>query len=315
MDGKLGTLEKDRIANFLITSDNIFSEGVKIHENWVKGKKYIIKDRNVLDIAGSYSLTIDGKKYNLTVTGTNGKYKGSIKQDTAKIKAIVAMEDQLISISFAANDKKYDGLVSLSGKVNYKSGIWDGRGQTPDGKWVKWGAIKQRDKGEKKPQENRKVTQKDTLVGNVWYPNMAYGFDSIPNATTILFTNATVWTNDTVGILQNASVLLEDGKIAAVGKDITAPEGAAIIDAKGKHLTPGIIDEHSHIAISRGVNECTQAVTAEVSIADVVNSDDINIYRQLSGGVTASQLLHGSCNPVGGQSALIKLRWGHRRKK
>jgi len=83
-----------------------------------------------------------------------------------------------------------------------------------------------------------------------------------------------------------------------------------IIDGKGKHLTSGIIDEHSHIAISRGVNEGGQAVTAEVSIGDVVNPDDINIYRQLSGGVTAAQLLHGSANPIGGQSALIKLKWG-----
>ena len=82
------------------------------------------------------------------------------------------------------------------------------------------------------------------------------------------------------------------------------------IDATGKHITCGIIDEHSHIAIRRGVNEGSQAVTAEVRIGDVINANDINIYRQLSGGVTTSQLLHGSANPIGGQSALIKLRWG-----
>ena len=76
------------------------------------------------------------------------------------------------------------------------------------------------------------------------------------------------------------------------------------------HLTTGIIDEHSHIAISRGVNEGGQTVSAEVSIADVVNPDDINIYRQLAGGVTAAQLLHGSANTIGGQSALVKLKWG-----
>ncbi|HRP61660.1 MAG TPA: amidohydrolase, partial [Vicingus sp.] len=110
-------------------------------------------------------------------------------------------------------------------------------------------------------------------------------------------------------VLKNTDVLLKDGKIAQIGKDLIA-EGAEMVDGKNKHLTAGIFDEHSHIAISRGVNECTQAVTAEVSIADVIDSDDINIYRQLAGGVVASQLLHGSCNPVGGQSALIKLKWG-----
>src|SRR6202008_866973 len=85
---------------------------------------------------------------------------------------------------------------------------------------------------------------------------------------------------------------------------------ARIIDGKGKHLTAGIIDEHSHIAISEGVNEGTKASSAEVRIGDVINSEDVNIYRQLAGGVTTAQLLHGSANPIGGQSSLIKLRWG-----
>jgi imidazolonepropionase-like amidohydrolase len=91
----------------------------------------------------------------------------------------------------------------------------------------------------------------------------------------------------------------------------TSIGGAKIIDADGKHVTCGIIDEHSHIAISKGVNEGGQAVSAEVSIGDVVRSDDINIFRQLAGGVTAAQLLHGSANPIGGQSALVKLKWGY----
>ncbi|MBL7831629.1 MAG: amidohydrolase family protein, partial [Saprospiraceae bacterium] len=104
-------------------------------------------------------------------------------------------------------------------------------------------------------------------------------------------------------------LLIKNGKIEKIGKNIKAPN-AILIDATGKHVSAGIIDEHSHIAIEGGVNECTQANTAEVRIGDVIDCDDINIYRQLSGGVTAAQLLHGSCNPVGGQSAIIKLRWG-----
>ncbi len=104
-------------------------------------------------------------------------------------------------------------------------------------------------------------------------------------------------------------MLIENGKIARVGKNLPTA-GARVIDATGKHLTSGVIDEHSHIAISRGVNEGTQASTAEVRIGDVVDATDINIYRQLAGGVTVSQLLHGSANPIGGQSAIVKLRWG-----
>jgi imidazolonepropionase-like amidohydrolase len=83
------------------------------------------------------------------------------------------------------------------------------------------------------------------------------------------------------------------------------------IDASGKYITSGIIDEHSHIAIRGGVNEGTEASSAEVRIGDVVTSEDINIYRQLAGGVTAAQLLHGSANPIGGQSAIVKLKWGY----
>ena len=106
--------------------------------------------------------------------------------------------------------------------------------------------------------------------------------------------------------------MLFRSKIVRISENIDVPAGAfaKIIQAKGMHLTSGIIDEHSHIAISEGVNEGTQASSAEVSMADVINSEDINIYRQLAGGVTACQLLHGSANPIGGQSALIKLRWG-----
>jgi imidazolonepropionase-like amidohydrolase len=100
---------------------------------------------------------------------------------------------------------------------------------------------------------------------------------------------------------------LRDGKIIGVGKGLVA---ATTIDCKGMHITPGIIDEHSHIAISRGVNEGTHAVTTEVRIGDVLDPDDVNIYRQLAGGVTSTHLLHGSANPMGGQLQYIKTRWG-----
>ena len=104
-------------------------------------------------------------------------------------------------------------------------------------------------------------------------------------------------------------MLIENGKIKAIGKNLSAGS-SKVIDATGKHLTPGIIDEHSHIAISNGVNEGTQAVTSEVRIGDVLDSEDINLYRQLAGGVTTTHLLHGSANPIGGQTQLIKIRWG-----
>ena len=165
---------------------------------------------------------------------------------------------------------------------------------------------------EKANQPDKKNTQKiDTTIGNVIYPFVAFGNETLPTAQTFLIKNATVWTNEQDGIVENTDVLIENGKIANIGKNLTLPQGATAIDGTGKHLTAGIIDEHSHIAISRGVNEGSQESTAEVRIGDVINSEDINIYRQLAGGVTCSQLLHGSANPIGGQSAIIKLRWGY----
>jgi imidazolonepropionase-like amidohydrolase len=107
---------------------------------------------------------------------------------------------------------------------------------------------------------------------------------------------------------ENTDVLLKDGKIAQVGKNLSAT-GAKVVDGTGKHLTNGIFDEHSHIGLL-SVNEGSQSVTAEVRMEDVVNSEDVNIYRQLAGGVTSSQLLHGSANCIGGQSAIVKLKWG-----
>ena len=120
--------------------------------------------------------------------------------------------------------------------------------------------------------------------------------------------NATVWTNEKDGRLENTDVLVKNGKIAQIGKNLS-DASARVIDATGKHLTPGIIDEHSHIAAA-SINEGAQSVTSEVRIGDNLFPDDTNIYRQLSGGVTTSHILHCSANTIGGQTQLIKLRWG-----
>jgi imidazolonepropionase-like amidohydrolase len=140
------------------------------------------------------------------------------------------------------------------------------------------------------------------------YPFGPFGLEQKPPQRAVLIQGATVWTCAQAGVLENTDVLIRAGKIAAIGRGLSG--GDTVITARGMHLTPGIIDEHSHIAISRGVNEGTHAITAEVEIGRVLDPDDINIYRQLAGGVTTSHLLHGSANPIGGQLQLIKLRWG-----
>jgi imidazolonepropionase-like amidohydrolase len=129
------------------------------------------------------------------------------------------------------------------------------------------------------------------------------------SAQTILIRNATVMTV-TKGTLQNGSVLIQKGKIAAIGRNISAPADATVVDASGKYLTPGIIDCHSHTAVEGGVNEGTVSDSSMVNIKDVIDPSDINIYRALAGGLTVSNVLHGSANAIGGQTIVIKLRWG-----
>jgi imidazolonepropionase-like amidohydrolase len=125
----------------------------------------------------------------------------------------------------------------------------------------------------------------------------------------IVIRNATVMTASH-GTIQNGSVLIKDGKIAAVGADVKPGANALVVDAAGKWVTPGIVDAHSHIAVSGSVNEGGLSVTSMVRIADVINPDDRDIFYDLAGGVTSANVLHGSANAIGGQNAVIKLRWG-----
>ena len=144
-----------------------------------------------------------------------------------------------------------------------------------------------------------------------WAPDIeAWNSPQPEQAEAVVFRNATVWTADEAGILENVDVTVRDGQIDAIGEDLRAPRNAIEIDATGHHITPGIIDAHSHAAILGGVNEASRISTADVRIRDVIDPESINIYRQLAGGVTTINLLHGSANAIGGQMAVVKLRWG-----
>ncbi len=311
-ENKIGALKPGMIANFFISNDSLFADKFTIHENWIQGKQYIVQPAVTFDIRGDYDVNIGtGNVYVLKVSGEENALKASVQllnDTTFKKDATISRKENLISIAFPVKEMNDSGIVRLSGNISYTSSIWDGKGQLSNGTWINWSAIKK--SNYKTDSKKDSLSKKDTLIGQILYPFMAYGNTEIPKAEKILIKNATVWTLEEQGIIKS-DVLINNGKIAAIGtfnaKDTI---GAKVIDATGKHLTPGIIDEHSHIAISRGVNEGTQSNSAEVRISDVINSEDINIYRQLSGGVTAAQLLHGSANAIGGQSALIKLRWG-----
>jgi imidazolonepropionase-like amidohydrolase len=304
MSQTLGSLEAGKLANFIITSGPVFSEKTVFYQNWVQGIPYILKDEGWKDNRATYNLTFGGETMQLEVNGDIAKPTARLLgKDT--LKADLKLNDKLVTLGFAL--KKDSSRTTRLGGVNMGDS-WSGTGQLANGQWVKWTATKVKDFVPKADSAKKEIAKKVDM-SKVPYPFSGYGNANMPTANNYLIKNATVWTSDKQGKLLNTDVLVQNGKITAVGKNLSA-SGATVIDATGKHVTAGIIDEHSHIAGTGSINECSQSVTAEVRMADIVNPDDINIYRQLSGGVTASHLLHGSCNTIGGQTQLIKLRWG-----
>lgn len=163
--------------------------------------------------------------------------------------------------------------------------------------------------GDEKKDEDKPAPE---VPENLGLPFGPYAYDEYPKQEEVFVTNATIWTSGPAGILENATLHVKDGKVVALGRDLKIPKRGDIrvIDAAGRHVTPGLIDCHSHTGISRGVNEGTQAITAEVRIGDVVDPDSINWYRELAGGLTGANQLHGSANPIGGQNSVVKIRWG-----
>ncbi len=305
-DNKVGSLKKGLLANFIITSGNLFDEKTTIFENWILGRKYELVDMNAGDYAGKYQLSVAGSTYALEISGKPGSQKAKVKtNDTTSVDAKTKIDGENISLSFQP-EKGKAGNIRLAGWLSGKN--LKGRGQLENGSWVDWTATYQGPL-EEKQNDKKEETKTAPSIGKVVYPFVAYGNEERPTAKTYLIKGATVWTMEGNARPETMDVLVQNGKIAQVGKGISAPSGAVTIDGAGKHLTPGIIDEHTHIALS-GVNEASEAVTSEVRQEDAINSEDTDIYYQLAGGVVAAQLLHGSANPIGGQSALIKFRWG-----
>lgn len=299
----IGNLNEGSYANFIITSGDIFDPKTTLFENWIQGAKNVINNMSIKDITGTYMLSVNNKNYNLEITGKGAKQTGAITLGDKKIKSKFSFKDNWIAITLNEDS----GYTRLMGQVINAANVMQGTAFDTLGNETSWSASKKViKKGKKK--SNKKTKEELLEVVPVSYPNLGFGNYKLPETETILIKNATVWTSEDAGILENTDVLLKDGKIAKIGKNLKA-RGAKEIDGTNKHLTAGIVDEHSHIAAS-AINEWAQNSSAEVTIEDVVDPNDINIYRNLSGGTTTAQILHGSANPIGGRSAIIKLKWG-----
>jgi imidazolonepropionase-like amidohydrolase len=277
-----------------------------------------VKSANAASLIGRDTITgqfsYDGKFIALSFapggkTASAGNRRGGAgnKRDDAGNRRDSAnnQHDSMGNRSVEARNRKPDraATVQLSGVAN--GNIWNGNGTDSSGNLVVWTASFTKMAAVTADTASKKTPP---VIGAVTYPFDGYGWDTLPRQEDLLIRNATVWTNEQEGRLDNTDVLVRNGKIIQIGKGLSA-SGVRIIDGTGKHLTAGIIDEHSHIA-AFSINEGGQSVTSEVRIGDNLNPEDINIYRQLSGGVTSSHILHGSANTIGGQTQLIKLRWG-----
>ncbi|MCS7297931.1 MAG: amidohydrolase family protein [Bacteroidia bacterium] len=301
----IGRLAPHYRANLLIFSDTLWNEEAKLLEIWIDGHQEVLISLPPAQPQGTYLLWPMGWQWRFPA-------RSGFPLPTRLI--LGEKDTQLVEVEY----DPLRALFSARVKSSAAAGDWTFEVQNetllvgthlhPTGERYQWMAKRIALSTDTPSQRISPSLLEDSLYSRLTHPPGFYGRAVYPAPLPILFRRATLWTGDT--ILPETDLYIADGKIRRIGKNLPIPPNTQVIEANGAALTAGIIDEHSHIAIEGGVNEYSDAVTSEVRIADVIDPTDINIYRHLAGGVTTVQLLHGSANPIGGQSACIKLRWG-----
>jgi imidazolonepropionase-like amidohydrolase len=300
----LGTLETGKIANLVVADADLFTdEDSAIELVFVDGRPHELDAYRTLDAEGQWD-----------VTWPTGSGRWEIEKQGEKLTLRIGEEGHTASVQGqqitllppAAVFGGGDGVARL---VAYaRNGTLEGTAELPSGAAFRWQATYVGELVEEEtPAESEEPIPALRLVR---YPAGGFGTAGTPQPPMVFVHDATVWTSAAQGRLENADLLVSGGRIEAIGVDLDAPRDAVIVDGTGKHVTAGLIDAHSHTGVSGGVNESGSAVTIEVRIGDVLDPTDIGIYRELAGGLTVANVLHGSANPMGGQNQIIKLRWG-----
>lgn len=293
---RLGSLNPGYLANIVVTNGDMFTDDkANIEITFVDGKPFVTENYNRFELRGTWNVSVGGKTHTWTITGTPVKPMLSVDGVNAELtlrdSQLVARYGDTVIIAEGRGD-------SLIGTQHHTQGLTQA---------VVWTA----NRSKAAATDNTPVkTEKPVVSWNQMYPAGPFA-SPLPNRpASILLKNATIWTSAKAGKLEQTDMLVVDGKISAIGRGLQAPANAEIIDASGKHVSPGLIDAHSHTAMMQGINEGTSSITAEVRVGDVIDASSINIYRQLAGGVTTANILHGSANTIGGQNQVIKMRWG-----
>lgn len=335
---QLGRIAEGMIANLVVLDGELFDEKAKIRSVWVEGRHHLIS-RKRHDIDGRWQITLSMGNRSKAEVHIDGD-SVSIPGDKKSLKASkVKRKERHLTFVIDGKPLGFDGQIAIGGHIEARG--WFGRGYTPAGELFQFVGTRLGDL-EKKAEKNDKSTgaeveavdatasksdsnadsKADSKAGTqvaikpLPLPFGAYGLDAPPSQQDLVLAGGTVWTSGPAGNIANGAVWIRGGKIVWVGKSADLPgdipAGTRRVDTSGKHVTPGLIDCHSHTGISRGINESRQTITSEVRIGDVVNPDDIAWYRELAGGLTTVNQLHGSSNPIGGQNHVAKIRWGAR---
>jgi len=303
---RLGKIAPGYIANLVITNGNYFHEDSKVQSVWIEGSELQLSPDPINHYAGLWTFKERERTWALDIDKDELIFSAKLIKDSISI-SVQNLSIDRDQISFTINDTAHfnNGAVRFIGRIEKKG--MSGKIIYADNNRSSWTA--QLDSKKPSPVFTMKKEKPSKL--EVFSPEGAYGVDEkIIKPKTILVDDATIWTSGPDGVLEGFDILFQNGKVKQIAKNIYLNDkNAIIIDGKGKHITPGLIDAHSHMA-GESINEGFQNVTAEVRMRDVIDPNDIAMYRALAGGLTTINLLHGSANPIGGQSVVMKLRWG-----
>ena len=296
VDRQLGTVETGKIANLLVTDGGTpWAQRTRTRYIFVDGQPVTLDTPGAAPTAGGRPLAGNRRPGGVAAPVAPPAAALPLPPGVTPEMALKALEE--------APDQARPFLPPGVTVEQAKAALRASLGQTPEKAAAQTGEVASVAPGDAAPA----ALSAPPVVGTGLVPPLP---PALPAA--FVLRGATVWTVGPQKTLPVADVYVKNGKIAAVGSNLSVPSGTREIDARGKHITPGMIDCHSHTAIEGGVNEGTHIVTAECRIEDVIDADDVNIYRQLAGGTTMANLLHGSANAIGGQNAVVKWRWGKR---
>jgi len=306
---ELGSIEKGKRAHLVVTEGELFDPERVIRQVWIDGEPIDVEPKPEVDPRGEWDVLVeaepDALRFTMSVSGKPGSLKGTLEQDSTKVTIqSISLDRNRLSVVIPGDSLGTKGMFRAVVEVHADRMV--GSAVSPQGDRTGVTATR-KPKKEKESKNGRSV---ERTIPATTYPLGAYGRAKPPDLVErILVRGATIWTCGAQGTIQG-DLLIESGKVSAVGQNLKAPSGARVIDGVGKHVTPGLIDCHSHQGVEGGINEGTQAVSCEVRIQDVIYPWDVDIYRGLAGGLTVMNILHGSSNPMGGQNAVVKLRWG-----